>query len=97
MGVVNGEIGAVPQPPPEIRRDPYAGLSMPMTPLTPALKTPTFKEEADVNKYDQKVQKYDKRDLAVKLRVRLAKIFLRGINCACRLVFRYTTPENSPN
>lgn len=90
MGVVNGEVGAVqtPQQPPQARRDPYAGMTVPMTPLTPALKTPTFKEEADVDKYDLKVRKYDQRDLAVKLRVRLAKIFLRGINCACRLVFR---------
>jgi hypothetical protein len=89
MSVVNGEVGAIPpppQPPPEARQDPYAGLVMPMTPLTPALKTPTFKAEADVDKYDLQVRRYDKRDLAVKLRIRLAKIFLRGINCACSTV-----------
>lgn len=89
-GVVNGEIGAIyppPMPPQPARQDPYAGATMPMTPLTPGPKTPTFKEEADVDKYDQKVQSYDRKDLAVKLRVRLAKIILRGLNCACRLVF----------
>ncbi|KAH8145584.1 uncharacterized protein LAJ45_10384 [Morchella importuna] len=89
MGVVNGEVGAYPAPPiPQSprRRDPYAGMAVPMTPLTPALKTPTFREEADVERYSTKVQKYDKRDLAVKLKVRLAKIFLRSINCACSLV-----------
>lgn len=66
MGVVNGEVGGVP-PIPAVpqgtRRDPYAGLSVPMTPLTPALKTPTFKEDASVDRYSQKVQKYDKKDL----------------------------------
>lgn len=95
-GVVNGEIGAVyasPTPPPQARQDPYAGATMPMTPLTPAPKTPTFREESNVDKYDQKVQRYDKRDLAVKLRVRLAKILLRGINCACRLVFHSISLE----
>lgn len=99
-GVVNGEIGAVYAPPtlpPQTRQDPYAGATMPMTPLTPGPKTPTFREEADVDKYDQKVQSYDRKDLAVKLRVRLAKIILRGLNCACRLVFCYLTLENQVN
>lgn len=66
MGVVNGEVGAYPAPPmPQSprRRDPYAGMAVPMTPLTPALKTPTFREEQDVERYSMKVQKYDKRDL----------------------------------
>ncbi|KAG0134820.1 hypothetical protein HOY82DRAFT_197218 [Tuber indicum] len=87
-GVVNGEIGAVPGPTPRTPRMVMAdgGYAVPMTPLTPALKTPTFKEEAEVSKYDEKVRKFDKKDLAVKLKVRLAKIFLRGINCACSLV-----------
>ncbi|KAG0636962.1 hypothetical protein HOY80DRAFT_1010957 [Tuber brumale] len=87
-GAVNGEIGAVPGPTPRTPRMVMAdgGYAVPMTPLTPALKTPTFKEEADVSKYDEKVRKFDKRDLAVKLKVRVAKIFLRGINCACSLV-----------
>lgn len=83
-GVVNGEIGAPPMPP-QARQDPYAGAAMPMTPLTPG---PVLREEADVDKYDQKVQGYDRKDLAVKLRVRLAKILLRGLNCACRSVSR---------
>lgn len=88
-GVVNGEIGAAytpPMPPPQARQDPYAGATMPMTPLTPGPRTPGLIEEAEVDKYDQKVQVYDRKDLAVKFRVRLAKILLRGLNCACRLV-----------
>ncbi|RPA91303.1 hypothetical protein L873DRAFT_1714646 [Choiromyces venosus 120613-1] len=87
-GAVNGEVGAVPGPTPRTSRMVMAdgGYAVPMTPLTPAMKTPTFKEEPGLSKYDEKVQKYDKMDLAVKLKIRLAKIFLRSINCACSLV-----------
>lgn len=64
-GAVNGEVGAAPVPTPRTPRMTTAdgGYAVPMTPLTPAVKTPTFKEEADIAKADEKVRKYDKRDL----------------------------------
>jgi len=64
-GAVNGEVGAVPVPTPRTPRMATAdgGYAVPMTPLTPAVKTPTFKEEAEIAKHDEKVRKYDKRDL----------------------------------
>ena len=64
-GAVNGEVGAIPEPTPRTPRMVTAdgGYAVPMTPLTPAVKTPTFKEEADVSKYDEKVRKFDKKDL----------------------------------
>ncbi|KAL7269956.1 hypothetical protein RUND412_007350 [Rhizina undulata] len=78
MGVVNGEIGS--------GMVVNSGLPVPITPLTPGLKTPTYKEEADVMRYEEEVNKWNKRDLAIKLKIRLAKVVLRTVNTACSLV-----------
>lgn len=53
------------------------------------MKTPmtaTFKEEEAVREAEETVTKIDRKDLRVKLRIRIAKIFLRCINFSCSLV-----------
>lgn len=53
------------------------------------MKTPmtaTFKEEEAVREAEEKVTKIDRKDLRVKLRIRIAKIGLRLINFSCSLV-----------
>ncbi|KAI5783542.1 hypothetical protein EDC01DRAFT_210344 [Geopyxis carbonaria] len=89
MGVVNGEVGAsIVYPPPS----PINGqdVHIPVAPLSAGLKTPrtpgTTKEEMRVQELEEKAQFEDKKDLAVKLKVRLAKVVLRSVNCACSLV-----------
>ncbi|EYE93289.1 uncharacterized protein EURHEDRAFT_425308, partial [Aspergillus ruber CBS 135680] len=48
--------------------------------------SPTFREEFFVEKHDQLADKENARDVKIKLRVRLAKIFLRFINFGCSLI-----------
>jgi len=48
--------------------------------------TATFKEEEAVREAEEKVTKIDRKDLRVKLRIRIAKIGLRIINFSCSLV-----------
>ncbi|TGZ78960.1 hypothetical protein EX30DRAFT_342817 [Ascodesmis nigricans] len=90
MGVVNGEVGATVAPytpvsPVSPSRD--GEFRFPAAPLSAGLKTPgTAKEEARVQELEEKAILEDRKDLAIKLKVRLAKVVLRSINCACSLV-----------
>jgi len=96
MGVVNGEVGATPHTT-QVPHTPYTPVSpaspgdhyrYPAAPLSAGLpKTPgTAKEEARVKELEDKAIAEDRKDLAIKLKVRFAKVFLRSINCACSLV-----------
>jgi hypothetical protein len=85
-GAVNGEIvGAAVSTPTETQYARY-----PIAPLSAGLKTSrtmySTHEEQRVAELEEKAQAEDRRDLAVKLKVRLAKVVLRSINCACSLV-----------
>jgi len=78
----------------------YLPPPTPMTPLKSALKSPgapprtaetmilspTFREEQVLEKKEVQTEKEQAQDLKVKVRVRIAKIFLRGINFACSLI-----------
>ncbi|KAF2178545.1 hypothetical protein K469DRAFT_598969 [Zopfia rhizophila CBS 207.26] len=78
----------------------YLPPPTPMTPLKSALKSPgapprtqetmilspTFREEQILEKREELTEKEQAKDLKVKIRVRIAKIFLRGINFACSLI-----------
>ncbi|KAF2683525.1 hypothetical protein K458DRAFT_443596 [Lentithecium fluviatile CBS 122367] len=78
----------------------YLPPPTPKTPLKSALKSPgapprttetmilspTFREEQELEKHEEMTEKEQQKDLKVKLRVRIAKIFLRGINFACSLI-----------
>jgi uncharacterized membrane protein len=48
--------------------------------------SPTFREERDLEKQEAFTEREQAKDLKVKVRVRIAKIFLRGINFACSLI-----------
>ncbi|KAI9731057.1 MAG: hypothetical protein M1834_005520 [Cirrosporium novae-zelandiae] len=70
----------------------------PGSPLKSALKTPgtpgrllnplspTFKEEEELEKQEEVTEKEQKRDLKSKMRVRMAKLVLRGVNFSCSLI-----------
>jgi len=58
----------------------------PRTPGAASILSPTFKEEARLEKREALTEKEQAQDLKVKVRVRIAKIFLRGINFACSLI-----------
>ncbi|OCK83906.1 hypothetical protein K432DRAFT_321295 [Lepidopterella palustris CBS 459.81] len=77
----------------------YLPPPTPMSPLKSAMKSPgaaprfgegilspTFREEQVLEKREQMTEKEQAKDLKVKVRVRIAKIFLRGINFACSLI-----------
>ncbi|KAF2732277.1 hypothetical protein EJ04DRAFT_566171 [Polyplosphaeria fusca] len=78
----------------------YLPPPTPMTPLRSALKSPgapprtqetmilspTFREEQILEKQEKSTDKEQAADLKIKIRVRMAKIFLRGINFACSLI-----------
>lgn len=89
MSVVNGEVGGaiVTQ---EIQTPTDQWARYPITPLSAGLKTSntmySTNEEQRVAELEEKARAEDQRDLAVKLKVRLAKVVLRSINCACSLV-----------
>lgn len=71
---------------------------LPVSPLKSALKvpgtpgrtlnplSPTFREEFYVEKEEKSAEKENARDLRIKLRVRVAKIFLRFVNFGCSLI-----------
>ncbi|GIJ91562.1 hypothetical protein Asppvi_010529 [Aspergillus pseudoviridinutans] len=64
-----------------------SALKVPGTPgrtLNPL--SPTFREEFFVEKQEKVTEKENARDLRIKLRVRLAKIFLRFVNFGCSLI-----------
>ncbi|KAE8864986.1 hypothetical protein PTNB73_05874 [Pyrenophora teres f. teres] len=60
----------------------YLPPPTPKTPLKSALKSP----EHQLEKREALTDKEQAKDLKIKVRVRLAKIFLRGINFACSLI-----------
>ncbi|RHZ46715.1 uncharacterized protein CDV56_105151 [Aspergillus thermomutatus] len=64
-----------------------SALKVPGTPgrtLNPL--SPTFREEFFVEKQEKAADKENARDLRIKLRVRIAKIFLRFVNFGCSLI-----------
>ncbi|PYI10535.1 hypothetical protein BO78DRAFT_404010 [Aspergillus sclerotiicarbonarius CBS 121057] len=66
---------------------PKSALKVPGTPgrtLNPL--SPTFREEFYVEKQEKVAEKENARDLRIKLRVRVAKVFLRFINLGCSLI-----------
>ncbi|KAF1996119.1 hypothetical protein P154DRAFT_325583 [Amniculicola lignicola CBS 123094] len=80
----------------------YLPPPTPMTPLRSALKSPgapprtpgaetmilspTFREEQILEKHEGTTEVEQAKDLKVKIRVRIAKVFLRGISFACSLI-----------
>ncbi|KAK6440725.1 hypothetical protein LTR95_003058 [Oleoguttula sp. CCFEE 5521] len=74
---------------------PKTGLKSPLksamkTPGAPpkdfGMLSPTFKEEAHLEKREELTEKEQVNDIKVKTRVRIAKFFLRGINFSCSLI-----------
>ncbi|KAF9883190.1 hypothetical protein FE257_003877 [Aspergillus nanangensis] len=64
-----------------------SALKVPGTPgrtLNPL--SPTFREEFYVEKQEKAAEKQNEKDLRIKLRVRIAKIFLRFVNFGCSLI-----------
>ncbi|KAJ5799976.1 uncharacterized protein N7518_002044 [Penicillium psychrosexuale] len=75
----------------------HANDQVPMSPFRPDLKvpqtakslnplSPTFREEYMLEKQEKKAEVENARDLRIKLRVRIAKIFLRCVNFGCSLI-----------
>jgi len=78
-------------PPPTPKTPLKSALKSPgAPPRTPAgamsIMSPTFREEHQLEKREAMTDKEQAKDLKIKVRVRLAKIFLRGINFACSLI-----------
>ncbi|KAL4811546.1 hypothetical protein BDV18DRAFT_150284 [Aspergillus unguis] len=64
-----------------------SALRVPGTPartLNPL--SPTFREEFAVEKQEKQAEKMNARDLAIKVRVRVAKIFLRFVSFGCSII-----------
>lgn len=80
----------------EITRHPNLPPLTPASPLKSALKSPsgrtlnplspTFREELVLEKQEKVTEKQNAKDLKVKTRVRIAKVFLRFVNFGCSLV-----------
>ncbi|KAF2769815.1 hypothetical protein EJ03DRAFT_84321 [Teratosphaeria nubilosa] len=51
-----------------------------------AILSPTFKEEEILEKQEAHTEKRQKQDLRIKVRVRIAKLLLRGVNFSCSLI-----------
>ncbi|CAI7594190.1 unnamed protein product [Penicillium glandicola] len=75
----------------------HADDQVPLSPFRPDLKvpqtakslnplSPTFREEYLLEKQEKKAEVENARDLRIKLRVRIAKLFLRFINFGCSLI-----------
>ncbi|KAJ5120574.1 uncharacterized protein N7515_009962 [Penicillium bovifimosum] len=75
----------------------HADDQVPMSPFRPDLKvpqtakslnplSPTFREEYILEKQEKKAEVENARDLRIKLRVRIAKVFLRFVNFGCSLI-----------
>ncbi|PSN64824.1 hypothetical protein BS50DRAFT_589292 [Corynespora cassiicola Philippines] len=78
-------------PPPTPKTPLKSALKSPgAPPRTPGQETmilsPTFREEQVLEKQEEMTDVEQAKDLKVKIRVRIAKIFLRGINFACSLI-----------
>ncbi|KAJ5166611.1 uncharacterized protein N7482_005392 [Penicillium canariense] len=63
-----------------------SGLKVPNTAKSLNPLSPTFREEYMLEKQEKHAEKENARDLRIKLRVRIAKIFLRGVNFSCSLI-----------
>ncbi|KAF3398187.1 hypothetical protein F1880_005675 [Penicillium rolfsii] len=63
-----------------------SGLKVPNTAKSLNPLSPTFREEYMLEKQEKVAEKENARDLRIKLRVRIAKIFLRGVNFSCSLI-----------
>ncbi|TAQ88395.1 hypothetical protein B7494_g3256 [Chlorociboria aeruginascens] len=48
--------------------------------------SPTFREEQILEKHEEMTEKEQAKDLKVKIRVRMAKLLLRGVNFSCSLI-----------
>ncbi|KAI9700573.1 MAG: hypothetical protein M1820_006727 [Bogoriella megaspora] len=48
--------------------------------------SPTFREEQILEKHEVSTEKVQAQDLKIKFRVRMAKMFLRGVNFSCSLI-----------
>ncbi|KAL8928673.1 MAG: hypothetical protein Q9172_000811 [Xanthocarpia lactea] len=79
----------------------FVGVEVPLTPASPlksALKvpgtpgrqlnplSPTFREEQILEQHEEKAEKENAKDLRTKIRVRMAKMCLRGVNFSCSLI-----------
>ncbi|KAJ6078733.1 hypothetical protein N7467_008486 [Penicillium canescens] len=75
----------------------HADDQVPMSPFRPDLKvpqtakslnplSPTFREEYMLEKQEKKAEVENARDLRIKLRVRIAKVFLRFVSFGCSLI-----------
>ncbi|KAL5406077.1 hypothetical protein PMIN06_006576 [Paraphaeosphaeria minitans] len=78
-------------PPPTPKTPLRSALKSPgAPPRTPGAETmilsPTFREEQILDKREQSTDKEQQKDMKVKVRVRVAKMFLRGVNFACSLI-----------
>ncbi|MCJ1306363.1 hypothetical protein MMC25_000005 [Agyrium rufum] len=82
-------------------REKHTSIEVPLTPMSPlrsALKppgtpgrfldprSPTFHEEVNLEKAEESTDKQNATDLKVKIRVRMAKMMLRGVNFSCSLI-----------
>ncbi|MCJ1350749.1 MAG: hypothetical protein MMC33_000730 [Icmadophila ericetorum] len=82
-------------------REKHTSIEVPLTPRSPmrsALKvpgtpgrfidprSPTFKEEKALEEREAKTEVQNAKDIKVKTRVRIAKLFLRGVNFSCSLI-----------
>ncbi|KAI9832382.1 MAG: hypothetical protein M1819_004370 [Sarea resinae] len=56
------------------------------TSMTENPLSPTFREEQILDKTEKRTDKENAKDLRMKFRVRIAKVFLRGINFSCSLI-----------
>lgn len=82
---LNGEVCPITTPG-SVNNTPQFAV-FPVPPLSAGLKTSgTTPEEQRLAELDMKVQMENRRDLAVKLKVRLGKVVLRGLNCVCSIV-----------
>ncbi|CAL5868613.1 uncharacterized protein PFLUO_LOCUS2840 [Penicillium psychrofluorescens] len=63
-----------------------SALRVPGTARTLDIRSPTFREEYMLEKQEKVTEKANEKDLKIKLRVRIAKIFLRFVNFGCSLI-----------
>lgn len=63
-----------------------ADLKVPKSAMSLNPMSPTFREEYFLEKGEQHAEKENARDVRIKLRVRIAKIFLRFVNFGCSLI-----------
>lgn len=63
-----------------------SGLRVPKSAVSLNPLSPTFREEYMLGKQEKHAEKENARDLRIKLRVRIAKVFLRFVNFGCSLI-----------